>query len=260
LTTSYRDNGHSADRGTLGAGSMPEGNNAESSALAVARLGPYLLGPNDTPENGIYTGDARVLAAEIPDESVDLVFSDPVYDRIDDYRWLAETAARVLVDGGNLAAFVSPDLRLTISAIFESADLLWCDELILRETARRRFNHGRKIVGLYEVAVWASKGRNRVGKYVNNFQFVSNGYIKTDEYHDWGKHPDGIAHWMQRLSVDTVFDPFTGGGTVPAVCKMLGRRYLAFEIDPDVAQMARDRVRNTQPPLFVPEPEQGTLW
>ena len=44
-------------------------------------LGPYLLGPNNTPENGIYTGDAWELARAIPDESVDLIFTDPVYDQ-----------------------------------------------------------------------------------------------------------------------------------------------------------------------------------
>ena len=54
-----------------------------------AKLGPYDL-------NTIITGDARQLAEAVPDESVDLIFTDPVYDRIDDYRWLAETAARVL--------------------------------------------------------------------------------------------------------------------------------------------------------------------
>ena len=59
------------------------------------QLGPYRLGPNDTPENGIYCGDARELAQAIPDESVYLVFTDPVYNRVDDYRWLAETGARV---------------------------------------------------------------------------------------------------------------------------------------------------------------------
>ena len=41
---------------------------------------------------------------------------------------------------------------------------------------------------------------------------------------------------------------------------MLGRNYLAFEIDPDTAELARERVRITQPPLFVPEPEQITLF
>ena len=37
---------------------------------------------------------------------------------------------------------------------------------------------------------------------------------------------------------------------------MLGRHYVAFEIDPNVAERARERVANTQMPLFVPEPEQ----
>ena len=56
-----------------------------------------------------------------------------------------------------------------------------------------------------------------------------------------------------------IFDPFTGGGTVPAVCKMLGRNYLAFEIDPTTADNARLRVQNTQPPLFVLQPEQAEM-
>jgi predicted methyltransferase len=64
-------------------------------ATQSAHLGPYLLGPNDE-NQGIYTGDARELARAIPDESVDLIFTDPVYQNLDDYRWLAETAARVL--------------------------------------------------------------------------------------------------------------------------------------------------------------------
>lgn len=46
--------------------------------------------------NKIMVGDARKLSAAIPDESVDLVFTDPVYDRIDDYKWLAREAKRVL--------------------------------------------------------------------------------------------------------------------------------------------------------------------
>lgn len=36
--------------------------------------------------NQIVTGDARELAKRIPDESVDLIFTDPIYDCIDDYR------------------------------------------------------------------------------------------------------------------------------------------------------------------------------
>ena len=72
------------------------------------------------------------------------------------------------------------------------------------------------------------------------------------------KSPHSYSHWIGRFveSDNVIFDPFAGGGTAPAVCKMLGRRYLAFEIEPDVAEMARERVRLTQPPLFVPQAEQ----
>jgi hypothetical protein len=40
---------------------------------------------------------------------------------------------------------------------------------------------------------------------------------------------------------------------------MLDRRYLAFEIDPETADIARQRVRETQPPLFTPEPQQEEM-
>lgn len=41
------------------------------------RIGPYAPGPNNEPERGIYTGDAMLLGREIPDESIDLIFTDP---------------------------------------------------------------------------------------------------------------------------------------------------------------------------------------
>ena len=46
----------------------------------------------------IVTGDAKELAPAIPDESVDLIFTDPPYSRefLPLYGWLSETAARVL--------------------------------------------------------------------------------------------------------------------------------------------------------------------
>ena len=57
----------------------------------------------------IVTGDARALAERIPDCSIDMIFADPIYENLDDYAWLAETAARVL----------KPD----------SACLVWCSSV-----------------------------------------------------------------------------------------------------------------------------------
>ena len=57
---------------------------------------------------GLYLGDFRVEGDVIPDNSVDLIFTDPPYDRkaIQLYDGLGEFAARVLRPGGSLVAYV----------------------------------------------------------------------------------------------------------------------------------------------------------
>ena len=73
------------------------------------------------------------------------------------------------------------------------------------------------------------------------------------------QNADTVAYYLTAFCLPSaiVADFFTGGGTVPAVCKMLNRHYLAFEIDPDTADLARERVRQTQPPLPGLVVEQG---
>lgn len=46
---------------------------------------------------------------------------------------------------------------------------------------------------------------------------------------------------------DLVVDPFMGSGTTAVACKALGRRYLGFELNPDYVKMAEDRLRGTVP-------------
>ena len=225
--------------------------------MTVNRLGPYLLGPNDTPENGIYTGDARILSEAIPDESVDLIFTDPVYDRIDDYRWLAETAARVLkLDRWMVAYFGIGYLPETVAALSQHLTYEW-QHICYMPTLNRRGAY--KTFSNYRGFLRYMKGRAVPAKhtrdlYVDTYRSENNG-------HWWTKHKGLIMHYVDCLSTAdaVILDPFTGGGTVPAVCKMLGRKYLAFEIEPDTADLARERVRNTQPPLFVPVPEQAAM-
>jgi len=77
-------------------------------------------------------------------------------------------------------------------------------------------------------------------------------------------HPAQMAlevplSWIARTPGDIILDPFCGSATTCIAAKMLGRNYIAFEIDPKTAELARERVRNTQPPLFVMEPEQLEL-
>jgi len=220
----------------------------------MSNLGPYEL-------NSIITGDARQLAEAVPDESVDLIFTDPVYDRIDDYRWLAETAARVLkADRAMLIWVATPLLPHIIKAIDGLLDFRW--QLIHYKPGRVVEKFGAAGYCKYEILLWYDKGRLPRRRFVDVFQSMPfQSKLPQDINHIWAKDPDALALVVEKYSKlgDVIFDPFTGGGTVPAVCKMLERNYLAFEIDPATADAARERVLLTQPPLFVPQPEQLEL-
>lgn len=209
--------------------------------------------------NQIYTGDARELAQDIPDESIDLIFTDPVYDRIDDYRWLAETAARVLKQ--NSAALVWCGIGYLDQCIeaLKQGGLTYRWQGIWYQSN----NMQRADMGFcnYSPFLWFEKLRSKV---IHQTGDVCNVPIPngTDNHnHPWNKRPEVITRFLCAFTDDTsiIFDPFTGGGTVPVVCKMLGRNYIAFEIDPDTAERARQRVAQTQPPLFVLQPEQLSL-
>ena len=214
-------------------------------------LGPYLLGPNDE-NQGIYTGDARELAKAIPDESVDLIFTDPVYQNIEDYRWLAETAARVLKPNSACLVFCGIEwLGETIAALQQNLTYQW--QLIL-SMPYRNGGHIKGGFSQYISCLWFRKNHGFPSRQIPDARL----WRPADGPFKWAKNPDFIAYYTSAFADEgaVVADFFGGKGTMALVSKMLGRRWLAFEIDPDTAERARERVRNTPPPLFVMEPEQ----
>jgi len=80
--------------------------------------------------------------------------------------------------------------------------------------------------------------------------------LKTNRdkrFHQWGQGVEPLERWIRCLTRpgDVVLDPFCGGGATAVSAKTVGRRWLTFEIDHDTAEIARRRIRETQPPLFV---------
>jgi DNA modification methylase len=45
----------------------------------------------------------------------------------------------------------------------------------------------------------------------------------------------------------TVLDPFTGSGTTGVVAHRLGRDFIGIELNPEYAEMARRRIRESDP-------------
>jgi DNA modification methylase len=204
--------------------------------------------------NQIITGDARVLAERIPDESVDLIFTDPVYQNIDDYRWLAEMAARVLKPDRACLVFCGIEWLGESIAALQAGGLSYQWQLIL-SMPYRNGGHIKGGFSQYISCLWFRKGCGYPKRQIPDMRL----WRPADGPFEWAKNPDFVAYYTAAFvgAGDIAFDPFVGLGTMPLVWKMmLGVDSIAFEINPATAERARERVRNTQPPLFVPEPEQ----
>lgn len=211
----------------------------------------------------IHVGDARELSPKlVPDESVDLIFTDPPYPReyLPLYEWLAEEAARVLKPGGWLLAMCG---GLYINQIFRMMDehlmFYWKYEIELAGKGATWPTAGRKripIVTQTKPLLAYSRGLDTSPRTPTLGLFRGTGEDKR--YHAWGQDAASTRYYVDCFSRpdDLVYDPFCGGGTTPYVCEQLGRRWVAIEIDPVAATVATARLQDVQMPLMPFESHQ----
>jgi DNA modification methylase len=193
---------------------------------------------------GLHLGDFNDLAREVPGGSVDLCLTDPPYPRSQAgpcFAMLAAHLPRLLKDGGSLVSLVPHYL---LEEVME----------VLRGTLKYRWvycadqehgPHPRMAMGI-EV-VWKP-----MLHYVKRAFPSGKGFLRDKvnipgpekDLHPWQQPEAWARYYIEKLTEpgDLVLDPFTGSGTVPAVCKELGRRYLGFEIDPQAYASAQERL------------------
>ena len=206
----------------------------------------------------IVTGDARELAKRIPDESVDLIYTDPPYplEFIGIFDDLAKYGSRVLKHGGSLLSLCGHNgLPQILRFMEECLDYVWLCGM----------GHGGRNAPVWPIKTWAfwkpmiwfARGKPRIQNWMQDFYRPRS---PDKRFHKWGQAAEHAVYYVEHMTNpgDIILDPFTGGGTVPAVCKMLDRHYIAFEIDPEVAETARKRVYNAQPSLPMEVPIQDS--
>lgn len=72
-----------------------------------------------------------------------------------------------------------------------------------------------------------------------------------------GSTPLPLCEWWIRYLCPpggSVFDPFSGSGTVPLAAEKLGRQWVAIEKEEKYVEIARRRLAQAHPPLFVGVP------
>lgn len=197
-------------------------------------------------DDNILTGDMRILGDDVPDDSVDLIFTDPPYgkEHIPDYEALAEFAVRVLKPGGSLLCYVGQSVLPDIIAVILPYLRYWWILGIEHTGPTQRFP-GKWIFIEWKPILWFVKGSRRGREFLGDFV-----KSKPDKiHHPWGQGIEEALYYIEHLTIpgELVCDPFLGGATTCVAAKRLHRRYLAFEIDPKVAEDGKRRVANEMP-------------
>jgi site-specific DNA-methyltransferase (adenine-specific) len=203
-------------------------------AAAVKRLAP-----------NVRHGDFRTILADLPDDSVDLIFTDPPYDKgsIPLYGDLAELAARVLVPGGSLVCYAGVHALPRLFPLMMPHLQFWW-QLCLRLKAAFPRLHGWRVHVHYKPLLWFVKGKYK-GDYI--VDVIESTWLEKN-WHDWQQSEAEAAHCIAKLAPEDglVLDPMCGSGTTLLAAKRLGRRYLGVELDREQAKVATARLRQKQ--------------
>jgi len=209
--------------------------------------------------NKIIRGDCREILPRLPDESVDLLLTDPPYGM----RYRAKAGSRPIVGDDDLSWF-GPVIRECYRVLRPNTHAyLFCNEYGLatfrEEMAAAGFKVKRLLVwvkdqhtagdlaGDYanrtEYLLFGHKGRRLLNGHRDaNVLFFKRAGRRRD--HPTEKPEDMLRYLIQKSSApgELVLDPFAGSGTTCRAAKDLGRRFIGIEIDPAYAARARRRV------------------
>lgn len=220
------------------------------------------------PDIQLLHGDCLKLLYDVPDNSVDLVLTDPPYGmdyqsswKIDKTKWKSKIendkfpfiwwikhAADKLKDGGCLICFCRFDSwndfsrACELSGLEVKAELVW-DKL----------NHGTgDLTGTpgfrHEIAVFATKGRFIFHGKRPQSLFAFNRVDPNKHLHPNEKPVDLMKFLVEHYCPPdkTVLDCFMGVSPVGVACKLLGRNYIGMELDEKYFNIAKERIENTK--------------
>lgn len=203
----------------------------------------------------ITCADVHQVPELVEAESIDLIFTDPPYDRasVPLYGALAQAGSAVLKPGGFCLAMSGGLYQDEILQLM-SAHLTYYWTLhvylsgALTGSVHPGGNHKPIVTRVKPIHAFI-KGWGEPRTVIYD-PFSGDGNDKR--FHRWGQDARSARYYIDCFSKpgDTVLDPFCGGGTAPIVCQALGRHWIALDIDPAAVAVTSARVRN---PLYVPE-------
>lgn len=216
--------------------------------------------------NKVHNVDCFELLGKLPDESIDLVVTDPPYNmgysgrgKINEFdgfandkltpeqhtEWFDDVLAELYrVLKNNTAIYIFIDFRNyarlygIVDKYFDIKNCIVWDKTSIGMGQCYRFQH--------EFIIYAHKGKPKLNFIKRNVSDVW--HIKranTRQYKHPTQKPVEVMALPVRYSSDAgnvVLDPFLGSGSLAVVCKDLGRHFIGAEIDKQYCEITETRL------------------
>lgn len=188
-------------------------------------------------------GDFRTALDDLPDGCVDLIFTDPPYDRatVPLYEDMGRIAARLLRPGGSLITYLGQH------AMPQVCDLLGRHLKFFWPLCCLHDGPGSvmSMLGIrvkWKPMLWFLNGGSRCDASMMVEDLVVSTKEKSD--HPWQQAVVEAEYYIRKLTPEggLVVDPFCGGGTTAIACLRAGRKVVTCDIDPEWAKIASARI------------------
>jgi DNA modification methylase len=220
----------------------------------------------------IYRGKwEEVVARNIPINTVDLILTDPPYERarsgiihttrtainVATYDWdqldVGWVVAIVdfLSENGQLLAFCPLEFIGEYETAFLTAGLTYKGALIWKKTNPGTLYRSKQYLSSCEALVWGVKSndyyfdlwKNNGAEEVHNHR-VSSIPQGDKRFHPTQKPVELLEEIIVRHTGEgyRVLDPFAGSGSTLVACRRVGRRGIGVEQDEEYYKIARDRI------------------
>jgi DNA modification methylase len=196
---------------------------------------------------------------EIPDNSIDLILTDPPYGReyLQLYKELAKLAVRVLKPGGSLVFYVGHIILDEVFNIFNefsltdnntnSIKLKYWWTLAVKHSGHHTKIHPRYVFAEWKPLLWYIKGERANDLVISN---TIGDYIESSSppkiEHEWQQSTVEAEYVIKNLTIERqiVLDPMMGTGTTGITALKLNRRFIGIEKNQNVFLITQKQFEN----------------
>ena len=194
-------------------------------------------------EKVIHADFREYYKANIKPGSVDLIFTDPPYDKksLALFDPLGKCASKVLRPGGSLITYFGQWALLQVGDALRTHLKYWWIIAAHQPGSSARMPGGIRVQ--WKPRLWFVKPPYTRTSVVTDY-VVSPKPEKRS--HAWQQNIEVATYWIEKLTYKhgVGFDPFCGGGTTAVAAKRLGRQYLTTDIDEASVAITTERLQS----------------